>query len=137
MSMDVPSVPVVLRFIDGRMEKCFVSPYFSHSLRVIQVIREDRSVITQPVEALKAVFFVRDLDGCDHPQDHWKEEGPESPRAGRAAVVTFSDGEKMRGRVLGDFAQGAGFFLYPMEPDSNNEKVFVVRASTAGVEIEG
>jgi hypothetical protein len=129
-------VPVVLRFADGRMEKCFVSPYFSHSLRVVQVIREDRSVVTHPIESLKAVFFVRDLDGRDHPRGHWKEEDPEALKAGRAVVVHFADGERIRGRVLGDPGQGAGFFLYPTEPGSNNEKVFVVRASTTAVETE-
>ena len=135
--METPSIPVVLRFNDGRMEKCYVSPYLSHSLRVVQIIRDDRSVVTQPINALKAIFFVKDLDGKDHPQEHWSAEGPGSPRAGRTVVVTFLDGEKIRGRVLGDIAQGAGFFLYPSEPDSNNEKVFVVRSATSGVDIEG
>lgn len=135
--MENQSVPVVLRFLDGRMEKCFVSPYFSHSLRVIQIIREDRSVITQPINALKAVFFVRDLDGRDHPRDNWDKVSSEALRAGRTVVITFADGEKIRGRVLGDTGQGAGFFLYPTEPDSNNEKVFVVRGATVGMEVEG
>lgn len=135
--METRTVPVVLRFADGRMEKCFVGPYFSHSLRVVQVIREDRSVMTHPIESLKAVFFVRDLDGKNHPDENWKEESPDAVRAGKAVVVTFLDGEKMKGRVLGDFALGAGFFLYPTELDCNNEKVFVVRGATAGVEFEG
>jgi len=134
--MEPQKVPVVLRFTDGRMEKCFVGPYFSHSLRVVQAIREDRSVITPPIESLKAVFFVRDLDGKDHPEGHWKENSPGAPRAGKMVVVTFRDGEKMRGRVLGAPGSGAGFFLYPAEPDSNNERVFVVNAATEGVAVE-
>lgn len=134
---DAKRVPVVLRFTDGRMEKCFVSPYFSHSLRVIQIIRDDRTVITQPIDALKAVFFVRDLDGRDHPRNNWDKVGPDALRAGKTVVVSFTDGEKIRGRVLSDTGQGAGFFLYPTEPDSNNEKVFVLRSATAAVDIEG
>lgn len=134
--MEARTIPVVLRFLDGRMEKCQVGPYFSHSLRVVQVIREDRSVATHPIESLKAVFFVRDLEGRDHPRDNWKADGPEALRAGKIAVVTFADGEKMRGRVLGGTGAGAGFFLYPTEPDSNNEKVFVVRSSTQSVVVE-
>ena len=135
--MEPLSVPVVLRFTDGRMEKCLISPYFSHSLRVIQIIREDRSVITQSIDELKAVFFVRDLEGKDHPRNNWSKVDPEAIRAGKTVVITFADGEKIRGRVLTDTGQGAGFFLYPTEPDSNNEKIFVVRGATTGVEIEG
>ena len=41
-------------------------------------------------------------------------------------IVTFHDGETIRGRVLGSMEMGCGFFLLPADPTGNNEKIFVV-----------
>ena len=130
-------VPVVLRFKDGRMDKCFTGPYFSHSLKVVQVIHEEGDVITVPVEDLKAVFFVDELSGKDHPEEAWKEDDPKALKAGRTVTITFADGEKMRGKVLGDMDKGAGFFVFPIELGSNNRRVFVVRSAAKEITIEG
>ena len=129
-------VPVVVRFLDGRLEKYFAGPYFSHSLKVVQVIGEGRGVITVPVEELKAVFFVEDLDGKGHVSGSWREENPAAHKAGKNVLVTFKDGERMRGKVLGNIARGAGFFLFPMENNSNNLKVFIIRSATQEVTFE-
>jgi len=132
----LPTVPVVLRYADGRMEKCRIGPYFSHSLKVIQVIQEDKSVLTVPIQDLKAVFFVEELDGKGHPEENWKSEDPGALKAGKTVCITFLDGEKIRGKVLGDLETGVGFFLFPMEKESNNRKVFIVRSATQEVTLE-
>gem|GEM_PF-1445525 len=129
-------VPVVLRFKDGRLEKYFAGPYFSHSLKVVQVIGEGRGVITVPVEELKAVFFVEDLEGKGHVSGSWREDDPDVGKAGKNVLVTFKDGERMRGKVLGNITRGAGFFLFPMEKNSNNLKVFIIRSGTQEVAFE-
>jgi hypothetical protein len=129
-------VPVVLRFKDGRVEKTFAGPYFSHSLKVVQVIGEGRGVITVPVEDLKAVFFVEDLEGKGHQSGSWREENTEAGRAGKNVLVIFKDGEQMRGKVLGDITRGAGFFLIPTEKNSNNLRVFIIRSAAQEVTFE-
>lgn len=130
-------VPVVLRFKDGRMDKCFTGPYFSHSLKVVQVIHEEGDVITVPVEDLKAVFFVDELDGKGHPKTAAREDDPGALKAGRTVTITFADGERMRGKLLGEMDKGAGFFVFPIERDSNNRKVFVVRSAVKETVFEG
>ncbi len=126
-------VPVVLRYLNGEMEKCFIKPYISCSVKVIQVIKESGGVITVPVEKLKAVFFVKELKGKGHKEGSWKEEDPDGLKAGRKITVIFRDGEKMRGKVIGNYEKSGGFFLYPLEKDSNNIKVFIVKNSLAEI----
>jgi hypothetical protein len=127
---------VVLRYLNGDMEKCLIKPYVSCSLKVIQVIKEDGSVRTIPVKDLKAIFFVKDLEGKDHKEGSWEIEDPEALKIGKRVTVTFKDGEKMKGKILGDWKKGEGFFLYPMEINSNNIKVFIVKTSIVEIKEE-
>ena len=122
-------VPVVLRYLNGDMEKCLIKPYISCSIKVIQVIKQDGSVRTIPIESLKAIFFVKELNGKGHKKGSWEEEDPNALKVGKKIVVTFKDDEKIKGKVLGEWEKGEGFFIYPIEKDSNNLKIFVVRSS--------
>ncbi len=127
---------VVLRYLNGDMEKCFIKPYISCSLKVVQIIKEDGSVRTIQVKDLKAIFFVKEFEGKDHKEGSWEEEDPNGLKAGKKVIVTFKDGEKMKGKVLSDWMKGEGFFLYPIEKDSNNLKVFVVKTSILDIKEE-
>lgn len=53
--------------------------------------------------------------------------------AGRIIEVTFFDGETLVGTSLTYDASRPGFFLFPADPQSNNVRVFVVRAATTSV----
>lgn len=129
-------VPVVLRYLNGDMEKCFIKPYISCSIKVIQVIKEDKTVKTIPIKDLKAIFFVKEFEGKDHKSDSWKIEDPEALKVGNKIVVTFIDKEKIKGKVLGEWKKGEGFFLYPVEKNTNNLKIFVVRSSIIDIKEE-
>lgn len=122
-------VPVVLRYLNGEMEKCLIKPYISCSIKVIQVIKQDGSVRTIPIKDLKAIFFVKELNGKGHKKGSWEQEDPNALKVGKKIVVTFKDGEKIKGKVLAEWQKGEGFFIYPIEKDSNNLKIFVVKSS--------
>jgi len=128
------TVPVVVRFRDGRLLKCHANKQFSVSIRAVQLINQGK-VESVPLDDLKAVFFVRDLEGSGRGFEQNLETN-QSPRAGRLLKVTFFDGETIRGRSLTHGLDGPGFFLYPLDPESNNERVFVVRQATREVVIE-
>ena len=77
---------------------------------------------------LKALFFVKDfLGNPDHKERKVFLEGDKA--SGRKVEVTFIDGEVLQGSVLGYNPQQLGFFLFPVDPKSNNERVFIVNAS--------
>lgn len=126
---------VVLRMRDGRLRKCSIYSNLAASFHSVKVLTTEGGVETVDVSDLKAVFFVKDFQGTPgrHAQRLFKEG---SPMAGHVVSVRFPDGEVIRGRVL-NLAEGKpGFFLYPADPDDNNERVFVVRAPDIRVEVE-
>lgn len=130
----VKKEPVVLRYLNGELEKCFIRPYISCSQKIVQVIKDDGSVRTIPIEKLKAIFFVKELNGKGHKEGSWEEEDPSALKVGKKIMVVFKDGEKMKGKVLGSIEKGYGFFLYPLEKDTNNLKVFIVKSSILSIE---
>jgi hypothetical protein len=48
-------------------------------------------------------------------------------------VARFNDGEVMTGYALSYRAEKNGFFLYPDDPDTQHEKVFILAAATSEV----
>ena len=52
---------------------------------------------------------------------------------GKRIQVKFKDGEVLIGYTSGYSPDRMGFFVFPSDPDSNNEKVFVVAAAAANV----
>ena len=56
--------------------------------------------------------------------------------AGRKATVDFVDGEQIVGTVMDYNDKTVGFFLFPVDPKSNNRKVFIINASVNGVHLE-
>ena len=81
---------------------------------------------------LKAVFFVRDLIGQSQ---HTKQNSFDVNRAlqGRKIRVVFQDGEIMLGTTQGYQPGRPGFFMVPADPESNNERCYVVSAATKEV----
>ena len=53
---------------------------------------------------------------------------------GRRVVVTFKDGETVAGFTIGYTPERPGFFVIPVDPASNNLRVFVVNAAVAKVD---
>jgi hypothetical protein len=79
---------------------------------------------------LKGVFFVKSFAG--NPGAQSKTDG-ERAGMGKKIQVDFSDGETLIGYTSGYTPARAGFFVFPIDPDDNNEKVYVVTASTTAV----
>ena len=126
---------VVLRLKDGSLKKCRIFSNFSAAYKKIKVLTAEGAVEDVERDALKAIFFVRSFAGnAKHHGIGAFKNG--SPRAGQAVCVHFGDGEVLRGRVL-NMAEGRpGFFVFPADPEDNNERVFVVRAPDVTVEME-
>jgi hypothetical protein len=81
---------------------------------------------------LKALFFPYP-EGRTRRTAPTTGHAPDPVRDGKRIVVHFQDGETMTGHTLGYRSEKVGFFLYPDDPDSQHEKLFVVAASTSEV----
>jgi len=125
---------IVVRFADGRMLKGYTQDFFPkkpvfHFFRSLGKGSASHREIR--VSDLKAIFFVKTFSG--NPNYKERKGFVEGHRTqGRKAEVAFADGEILLGSVLGYNAKDSGFFLFPSDPKSNNDKLFVVNNAVKG-----
>jgi len=84
---------------------------------------------------LKAVFFVKSLEGKQGPSSlkGLMEEKLGAPGLMKVRV-TFFDGEVLVGTTHGYTPEREGFFVVPLEKDSNNLRIFVISDSVKKIE---
>ncbi len=126
---------VVLRYLSGELKKCKIFKHVSFTRNSFKAITTDGVVEEVNYCDLKAVFYVKNMDGNMDYHDK-KEFDDNSVRKERRAEVHFSDGEILRGKVLNYDSEKKGFFLVPADPDSNDEKVFVILSAVEKIEFE-
>jgi hypothetical protein len=120
---------VVLRYLDGSSLRGFSNDFSAaraqfHLWPSVGASPSEQMIV--PLSRLKAVFFVRDFEGNPgYVERHAFETAP----TGRKMEVTFLDGEVIVGSTLSYRPEGAGFFLCPADPRSNNARIFVVCGS--------
>jgi len=123
---------VVARYVDGRTVKGTTVDFFP-AKDVFHVIDAAAPAGSPPVlinkQELKALFFVRDLEG-DPQRIKDKEAFPTRVAAGRRLQVVFKDGEVLTGTTAGYQPGRPGFFLEPEDASSNVERCYIVTAST-------
>lgn len=127
---------LVVHFLDGTILKGngydFSPDRPTFHLSPLKATRLDEVVIVR-LKQIKAVFFVKNFDGNPYYQE--RREFLESDVAyGRKIEVTCQDGEILVGTTTGyDTEERHGFFIVPVDRQSNNIRVFV--ASSAVREI--
>jgi hypothetical protein len=125
---------VVVRYAEGQALKGYTPdfhpsrPHFSFQSTPAGL--PDDTVVV-PLVRLKAVFFVRDFDGNPDYVER-KDLGGELQR-GRRVEVTLNDDEVIVGTTLNYRSDGQGFFVTPVDPNTNNIRVFVVANSVRQV----
>ncbi|HTM58326.1 MAG TPA: hypothetical protein VL123_07910 [Candidatus Udaeobacter sp.] len=87
-----------------------------------------------PVEVrcrdLKAVFFVRDLAGNNKRRDlRGFVTAPAETQHGKKIAVRFKDGELLCGYTLTYTPDRDGFFVFPADVESNNQRIYVLTAA--------
>lgn len=78
------------------------------------------------VKDLKGLFYVKDFDGNKEYQESNDDDGTGK---GHKVKVNFSDGEEVIGFARSYTPEWPGFFMVPVDKDSNNERIFVVTSS--------
>lgn len=127
---------VVARYIDGRLVKGITRDFKADKefFHVYEPSRKlDGSGEAVVLEELKAVFFVKSFEGN---RTHLKrrEFGDEKAK-GRKIICRFKDGEVMYGYTITYRPEKKGFFIFPADEKSNNERVFVVAKAVKNVKL--
>lgn len=113
----------VAHFQDGRILKGFTDdlatdrPVFH--LRLAESGERQRVKLAE----LKAVFAVKSFDGDSERQD--RKEG-ERPGYGQKIRVVFKDNEEIVGYTSGYAPVRPAFFVFPVDPTSNNYRILAV-----------
>jgi len=124
---------VVVRYVDGRVLKGYADfDPERPSLLLMPLDDADGEGVEIAVADLKAVFFVRSFDG-DRGHDESKDLYQSRPPGTRKVSVHFRDGEELVGHTRQLDRYRAGLFFTPLDPHSNNVRVFAVFDALWGV----
>ncbi len=101
---------------------------------LIEYSEEERMVIK--FSSLKAVFFVKDFIGDkDYKKVRTFNVDLKITPSQRKLIVNFSDGEHLYGTSHSYGRYKIGFFVYPIDPKDNSERIFVVHSAIKSVRL--
>ena len=122
---------IVVRYKTGKILKGYTQNFFPNKpMFHMNPLGASGSgqLVEVMVEELKAIFYVRDFTGNAKHVDK-KQLAPGDRPQGRLMEVTCKDGEVIVGTTTGYDPKRPGFFLFPIDPSSNNERVFMVTSA--------
>jgi hypothetical protein len=121
-------IKIVVRYADGRVVKGYSSNFLPNrpSFHLTPYNGESpNGTIDVSLKDLKALFFVKDFAGDSSRKDEHQVPEGKKP-VGRMVEVMFNDGEVLAGTTTGYDPNRSGFFLFPVNPHSNNVRVFIL-----------
>jgi hypothetical protein len=116
---------IVVRLKDGTLKKGTTID-FSPNKKSFRLNLGDGETVTLNIDKLKAIFFVKDLEGN---KDHEVTYTDIVPGGGRKVRIEFTDGEILIGYTQGYSPERPGFFVLPADTKCNNERIFVISPS--------
>ena len=122
---------IVVRFLNGEVVKGYTNNFFPNKpvFKVTPLNAHNPSETrTVQIKDLKALFFVRDFNGTPSYNED-KSFPHDKHHPGRKIEITFHDNEMLVGTTFGYDPNRPGFFLHPVDSQSNNERIFAVSAA--------
>jgi len=127
---------VVAHFNDGSLLKGSTEDFSANRPAFHMHEAGSNNTVVIQVRKLKAVFFVRDLNGNPDRRDiPGFIHGPGETNQGKKIAVRFRDKEIIFGYTLSYSRERSGFFLTPADPGSNNLRVYILTAATVEVKM--
>jgi hypothetical protein len=121
---------LVLHFADGTIRKGTTDDFFPNKDLFHFAENVSGEVDEIRVGTLKAIYFVKSFEG----NPAYKENADmERVGFGKKICVHFKDGEIQLGYTQGYAPNRPGFFVFPCDPDSNNDRIFIVSTATTKV----
>jgi hypothetical protein len=123
-------IKVVVHYANGKVIKGFTGDFspkkdLFHLFPVTDPMGEAMEVL---IKDLKAVFFVRDFTG--DPRYNERKMFLQGEKGhGRKLEVICIDDELFVGATLGYDPSRKGFFVFPVDPKSNNIRVFIISSA--------
>jgi hypothetical protein len=127
---------VVVHFRDGKIVKGYSYDFTPNKDTFhVSLVKDETQTIEVSTSLVKAVFFVKSFKGNKGHETHaeFSMQNFKFDDVSLKIRVDFLDGEVMYGMTHGYAPNRKGFFVFPADKDTNNERVFVMREATASV----
>ena len=130
---------VVVKYQNGEIIKGWVEDFRLDResfilFPLIEYSQEERMEIN--FSALKAVFFVKDFLGDkNYKKVRTFNIDLKITPSQRKLIVNFVDGEHLYGTSHDYGRYKIGFFIYPIDPKDNSERIFVVQSAVESVRL--
>lgn len=127
---------VVVHYLGGRLAKG-IAPDFNPNRDTFHLFtsRDQAEGTLVHLDTLKAVFFVKTLEGNPCYQDPIFTEESIKLLSGMKLKLQFKDGELLYATTLGYSPARRGFFVYPLDQSCNNRRAFVNADATVSVDV--
>ncbi len=122
---------IVLHYLDGGLIKGTTTDFAQNRHEFHVTDQSTDQVRTVNTSELKAIFFVKSFEGNQH---HIERTDVERTGFGRKIKVQFKDGETLFGYATSYTPGRPAFFVYPADPESNNQRVLVLEHSTSRID---
>jgi len=133
----------VVKFNDGKIIKGYTTDFNpNRELFHVRPIDEGQEgeqgeQVEVNLNDIKAVFFVKDFQGNKEYQKVRTFNGYSSGSPSqRKIVVIFKDGENFYGTTHSYAPDRTGFFVYPIDQNDNNDRLFVPRSALEKVHVK-
>ena len=129
----------VVKYQDGEIIKGWIEEFKPEResfilFPLIEFSEEERTEIK--FSSLKAVFFVKDFTGDkDYKKVRTFNVDLKITPSQRKLIVNFLDGEHLYGTSHSYGRYKVGFFVYPIDPKDNSERIFVIHKSIESVRL--
>jgi len=133
------SKKLVVKFKDGKIIKGWTTDFKpDKDIFHLHLIEEQDNKISRiEISSLKAVFFVKDYKGNkDYKKVRTFEGQPKRTPSERKVIIIFRDGENFYGTTHSYNPERKGFFVYPIDPKDNSDRVFVVNPAVNSVKLQ-
>ncbi len=130
---------IVVHYKDGTLRKGYAHDFnpAGEMFHLTSDMDADRGNVHEvKVVDLRAVFFVKTLKGDRYYTEKKSFSDVDASKLqGMKIKVTFKDGEIIRGVTLGYNKKKKGFFVIPIDPQSNNDRIYVVADALESVSL--
>ena len=130
---------IVVKFKDGKIVKGWSTDFGPNKeiFHLHPLEGNGKEILEIEISSLKAVFFVKDYIGDkDYKKVRTFEDAPKGIPSQRKIVIIFKDGENFYGTTHSYNPEKKGFFVYPIDPKDNNDRVFVINPAVNSVKLQ-
>jgi hypothetical protein len=126
---------VVVHYKNGGVIKGMTLDFVAEKPK-FHLTHTDQRIEEIDTESAKAIFFVKSFEGnkdYKEPKD-FTGVNPKDLRGLKVKVI-FQDNETILGSTLGYNKQRKGFFILPLDPQSNNIRIYVVASAVKEIKL--